>query len=581
WTGREVGNSAPVVGDVDGDGFPDIVVTTVLQGQVESEVRAYDRHGQSLPHFPKTVPLGVTYMPALADLEGDGSTDIILAGGDGVWAYDLHGPGPYGPVLWGQFGGGPAHRNSYPLPGPAKAVPTPLPTLTPTVTATPQPPTPTATAVPQQLAANRSGLFRSVLVRSAWNLLLPFFWPFLFMSAFALAYNGYTGWLAVKPQVILRAAGLWLATCAGGGAALMAGLIGGLYAYGVTGNLLGSPAPNLVASLTTPQGRGQMLALVLVGGLITCMVGALAGGLQWLLFQGSYSHMSLLTWVRAGLTFWPASYGISLVITLLSGLIPWSVDPVNVMSICAVVVGARAGKILCDLVEEAGKPGPAPYRAIELKPSDLDLQSEEKGLRWGRLKGTYRDRPPKLPMSITDTAIVAARPADTGTGILLYLLALVGFFVMLWLALTFGMQNQGSAQATGPAPAPSPAVVVPAPTAQLPLPEPTTTSGPLAQIAADMKVGEGLLERGTKHMEQGEDATGKAELQTAIQMFDHALAIYSVYAPPYYDRAQAYAALGQPAQAAADLNRVLTLTEDPLLKQKALARLSELGGSGK
>jgi len=48
------GNTAPVVGDVDGDGSPDIVITTQIPGQMQGDVRAYDHAGgDARGGFPK------------------------------------------------------------------------------------------------------------------------------------------------------------------------------------------------------------------------------------------------------------------------------------------------------------------------------------------------------------------------------------------------------------------------------------------------------------------------------------------------------------------------------------------------
>ncbi|HTM57389.1 MAG TPA: C25 family cysteine peptidase [Candidatus Udaeobacter sp.] len=93
--------SSPVVADIDGDGWPDIVVgsedatLTGLSGQ----------NGSVLPGFP--IPLGgeVRGTPALCDCDGDGKTEIVLADWDGnlyMWDYDR--PfSPSGLPPWPQF----------------------------------------------------------------------------------------------------------------------------------------------------------------------------------------------------------------------------------------------------------------------------------------------------------------------------------------------------------------------------------------------------------------------------------------------------------------------------------------------
>lgn len=119
----EVGNSSPVVGDVDGDGLPDIVVTrsSFYFGLGEGEVRVYNRNGVLHPRFPKVINIGSGAVPAIADIDVDGRNEIIVTGNfwngisgdyDKVWVYDLGGPS-HGPVLWGQFMGGPKHQGYY------------------------------------------------------------------------------------------------------------------------------------------------------------------------------------------------------------------------------------------------------------------------------------------------------------------------------------------------------------------------------------------------------------------------------------------------------------------------------------
>jgi VCBS repeat protein len=117
-----LGESAPVVGDVDGDGQPDIVITSNRAGSsTTGEVRVYDRFGTPHPRFPKVLPIGGGAVPAIADLHRDGRNEIIVSGSfwngftgmyDKVWVYNLKGAS-YGPVLWGQFMGGPRHQGRY------------------------------------------------------------------------------------------------------------------------------------------------------------------------------------------------------------------------------------------------------------------------------------------------------------------------------------------------------------------------------------------------------------------------------------------------------------------------------------
>jgi hypothetical protein len=115
-------DSHPVVGDVTGDGLPDILVLGPHSGTWNHrQILLYDRHGQLHPRFPKVLPVGSGAVPAIADIDADGRNEIIIGGHywdgvpgmyDAVWAFDLGG-GTHGPVLWGQYMGGPRHQGLY------------------------------------------------------------------------------------------------------------------------------------------------------------------------------------------------------------------------------------------------------------------------------------------------------------------------------------------------------------------------------------------------------------------------------------------------------------------------------------
>jgi hypothetical protein len=123
WSATQwLGDSAPVVGDVTGDGLPDILITSQFAGgSMNGEVRLYDRNGNLHPHFPKLIPIGSGAVPAIADIDLDGRNEMIVSGSfwngvtgtyPKVWVYDLGG-GTHGPVQWGQFMGGPRHQGRY------------------------------------------------------------------------------------------------------------------------------------------------------------------------------------------------------------------------------------------------------------------------------------------------------------------------------------------------------------------------------------------------------------------------------------------------------------------------------------
>lgn len=111
-------SSVPVIGDVDGDGAPDVVSITS-----PGEVRIWDRHGTRLPGFSwQNILLGqLLAVPAIADVDLDGRNELVLFGQfwngftgdyDAVWVLDLHGAAANGPIEWGQYKGD-AHHSGY------------------------------------------------------------------------------------------------------------------------------------------------------------------------------------------------------------------------------------------------------------------------------------------------------------------------------------------------------------------------------------------------------------------------------------------------------------------------------------
>jgi hypothetical protein len=73
--------SSPAIGDIDGNGRPDIVVGggVYYTGNVGRKVYAYRCDGTFVPGWPVTVEAQVFDSPALADLDGDGRLDVVIS----------------------------------------------------------------------------------------------------------------------------------------------------------------------------------------------------------------------------------------------------------------------------------------------------------------------------------------------------------------------------------------------------------------------------------------------------------------------------------------------------------------------
>ncbi len=93
--------SSPVVADINGDGFNDVVC-----GDETGTLSAFSgANGAMLPGFPIRLQGEVRGTPAVADIDRDGKTEIVLSGWDKnlyVWDYDFPFQ-PNGTAPWPQF----------------------------------------------------------------------------------------------------------------------------------------------------------------------------------------------------------------------------------------------------------------------------------------------------------------------------------------------------------------------------------------------------------------------------------------------------------------------------------------------
>ncbi|MGD9403188.1 MAG: FG-GAP-like repeat-containing protein, partial [bacterium] len=80
--------SSPVVGDIDGDGDPEILI-----GCTDNHLYAWHADGTPVKGWPRYVIHEIYSTPAICDLDGDGDVEVVVGGYDGlVHVFDLSAP---------------------------------------------------------------------------------------------------------------------------------------------------------------------------------------------------------------------------------------------------------------------------------------------------------------------------------------------------------------------------------------------------------------------------------------------------------------------------------------------------------
>jgi len=102
--------SSPVLGDVDGDGYPDIIV-----GTRNKQILAYNKDGRMVDGFPLPAGGAVTSSPVLLNLDKDAGAELVAASDDGfIYAWELPGEYKQESFPWVMLGHDPGHTNYLP-----------------------------------------------------------------------------------------------------------------------------------------------------------------------------------------------------------------------------------------------------------------------------------------------------------------------------------------------------------------------------------------------------------------------------------------------------------------------------------
>ena len=102
--------SSPIIGDVDGDGYPDIIV-----GTIDNRILAYNKNGKMVDGFPLTVNGAIKSSPVLLNMDKDVDAELLVASEDGfIHGWDLSGEYKEESFPWVMYGYDARHTNYFP-----------------------------------------------------------------------------------------------------------------------------------------------------------------------------------------------------------------------------------------------------------------------------------------------------------------------------------------------------------------------------------------------------------------------------------------------------------------------------------